>query len=252
MPGLPWSKFFWRDYEADEAVKQCSFAAQGLWMRMLCLCAKGDPYGYLSIAGEALDVAGVSTAVGKPETEIAPLIAELDRWGVFSRDRKGRIYNRRMVKAEQLSNEGRKHARRRWVQVSETEHEKSRPNGVAYGPPMTQKPESREVEASKPVPRQQTSHTNARPSASVIDLEFEVFWRETPRKSGRGQAQRAYRTARKTADAETLLAGIKRYAELRRGQEERYTKHPATWLNGECWLDEAPPTEPKRWTIGIG
>lgn len=89
-------------------------------------------------------------------------------------------------------------------------------------------------------------------TAQVMDLEFEVFWREAPRKIGKGQAQRAYKTARKTADAETLLAAIKRFAELRRGQEERFTKHPATWLNGECWLDETPPEPPKRWTIGIG
>jgi hypothetical protein len=48
---LRWAKFFWADWANDTALGLCSFAAQGLWMRMLCLMAQGDPYGCLTIKG---------------------------------------------------------------------------------------------------------------------------------------------------------------------------------------------------------
>jgi hypothetical protein len=40
---------------------------------------------------------------------------------------------------------------------------------------------------------------------------------------------------------EELIAGATRYAAERLGQDWQYTKDPATWLGGECWLDEAAP-----------
>lgn len=104
-----WSKFFWSDWDSDEGLRQCSLAAQGLWMRMLCICAKGEPVGYLTIRGEPLDVTGIARAVGIPETEATPLLKEMDRWGVFSRDTKGRIYSRRIVRDEEKYNVARKH-----------------------------------------------------------------------------------------------------------------------------------------------
>jgi hypothetical protein len=39
---------------------------------------------------------------------------------------------------------------------------------------------------------------------------------------------------------EAMLAGAKRYAGKRAGQDPKYTKHPATWLNAGCYADEPP------------
>jgi len=36
------------------------------------------------------------------------------------------------------------------------------------------------------------------------------------------------------------IAGAQRYAVERQGQPPKYTKHPATWLNGGCWEDDPP------------
>jgi hypothetical protein len=43
---------------------------------------------------------------------------------------------------------------------------------------------------------------------------------------------------KKLATPEELVSGAKRYAAERAGQDGKYTKHPATWLNNECWADE--------------
>jgi hypothetical protein len=70
---------------------------------------------------------------------------------------------------------------------------------------------------------------------------FERFWDVYPRRVAKVAAERAFAKAIEGgADPETLIAGAQRYAAERAGQEPRYTKHPATWLNAGCWEDEFP------------
>jgi len=98
MSGTVWSKFFWTDWANDPALRLCGLAAQGLWMRMLCIAAESDPRGYVTVNGRSLEVTDIARLAGVTEIECEPLLAELARNGVFSRDRKGTIYSRRMVR----------------------------------------------------------------------------------------------------------------------------------------------------------
>ncbi|WP_149802074.1 hypothetical protein [Mesorhizobium sp. NFR06] len=97
MSGTIWSKFFWSDWESDPNLRLCSLAAQGLWMRMLCIAASHEPIGYVAIAGKGLEAAALARLAGCAEAELGALLGELEQNRVFSRDRHGRIYSRRMV-----------------------------------------------------------------------------------------------------------------------------------------------------------
>jgi hypothetical protein len=79
------------------------------------------------------------------------------------------------------------------------------------------------------------------PSGGELSKDFEEWWRVYPRREARGHAEKAYVAARKLASQEILLAGARRYALSQ--PDPKYQKHPATWLNGRCWLDE-PPDKP--------
>lgn len=111
MSGTTWSKFFWSDWDTDPALRLCSFAAQGFWMRLLCIAASHDPIGYVAVEGRALSVTDTARLTGASETEAQTLTAELERNGVFSRDRTGRIYSRRMTKDARVSAEARKNGK---------------------------------------------------------------------------------------------------------------------------------------------
>ncbi|ARS70884.1 DUF1376 domain-containing protein [Sinorhizobium meliloti] len=75
-------------------------------------------------------------------------------------------------------------------------------------------------------------------SVSIED-EFEnSFWPRYPKKASKGAALKAFKAVRKKHDLAGILAGADRYAGERRGQDPKYTKQPASWLNGLCWLDE--------------
>lgn len=70
---------------------------------------------------------------------------------------------------------------------------------------------------------------------------FAEFWAAYPKKVAKGAAERAWRSATKKADPDSLITAAKDYAAQIKGTEAQFIKHPATWLNGACWLDEATP-----------
>lgn len=69
---------------------------------------------------------------------------------------------------------------------------------------------------------------------------FDEFWQEVPRKVAKGNARKAFAKAVKKEHPQRILDGIKAYAEAMRGKDPQFIAHPATWLNGERWTDEAP------------
>lgn len=143
MAEYPWSKFFWSDWEADQGLRLCSLAAQGLWMRMLCVCARHEPKGYLAINGNPLSVDAIARLAGVTETEAGNLLAELETNGVFSRDRNRRIYSRRMVRDEKRSQEGRKWKKKGLAQASDNNEGNPPPSRGPSRGPSPQKPEAR-------------------------------------------------------------------------------------------------------------
>ncbi|MET4034945.1 MULTISPECIES: helix-turn-helix domain-containing protein [unclassified Bradyrhizobium] len=69
---------------------------------------------------------------------------------------------------------------------------------------------------------------------------FPDFWSAYPKRVAKAQAEKAFAAAiKRSADPAAMIDGAKRYAAERAGQDPKFTKHPATWLNGECWLDES-------------
>jgi hypothetical protein len=69
--------------------------------------------------------------------------------------------------------------------------------------------------------------------------DFATWYAAYPRHVGRGAAERAYRTASKSATREALLAGAQavRHA-VDAGKDLKFVPHPATWLSGKRWLDD--------------
>lgn len=112
MSGTVWTKFYWGDWLSDTGLRRCSLAARGLWIDLLCHMAQHDPIGILAVQGEALSISDVARMAGVSETDASTLISELERNGVFSRDRKGRIYSRRMTRDAKRSAEGQKNGKK--------------------------------------------------------------------------------------------------------------------------------------------
>lgn len=100
-----------------------------------------------------------------------------------------------------------------------------------------------------------TQNRRVAPHAAPGEEDFVEWYQEFPRHEARGEAKKAYDRARRKTDHATLMRGARRYAADRAKQidagesEPKFTKHPATWLNKECWADETLPLAkpPKSW-----
>ena len=69
--------------------------------------------------------------------------------------------------------------------------------------------------------------------------DFDQFWNHFPRKIAKGAARKAYRSALKRATHAEILAGVDSYRHAMASKDPEFTKHPSTWLNADCWLDES-------------
>lgn len=107
-----------------------------------------------------------------------------------------------------------------------------------------QEEEAVEVEAFEEQTLKNTPSPRKRGGESEDDRRFEAFWVEYPRKIGKKAAVRAFAKAVKEgADPQKIIEGAIRY-DLHTGPgEERYIKHPTTWLNHGCW-DDVYETQP--------
>jgi hypothetical protein len=102
---LPWGKFVWAHWENDEALALCSMAAQGFWMRLLCIAVKEG--GYVLIGGKSPTAEKLARIVRSTPEEVQSWLEELEAEGVFSRTGRGEIYSRRMVREAKLARRNR-------------------------------------------------------------------------------------------------------------------------------------------------
>lgn len=246
MSGTTWTKFYWSDWESDPALRLCSLAAQGLWMRMLCIASAHDPIGYVAVAGRGLDETALARMTGCSGSEASELLGELDRNGVFSRDRTGRIYSRRMVTDARRAAIARKNGKRGGnPSLSNSERKTGSDNPPDNAPVKTQEPEATYQKER----REPTVPCPAAPNVVVLKDDFTRAWRAYPakgRERSKSQAKTLpiWREAAKAAGGSGRLAdAVARY--VREDQTHKGECGPPAfdrWLRDgrwEHWLPEA-------------
>lgn len=84
------------------------------------------------------------------------------------------------------------------------------------------------------------NHLKKDKTTSYLSSEFDDFWKQYPRKVGKGAALKAYAKARKENDHATLIGAVLAQRAWGIWTEERFIPHASTWLNEQRWLDERP------------
>lgn len=233
MTKKPWLKWYPADWRQEPTLRMCSRAARSLWMDMLGLMHDAEPYGHLLINGKRPSNKQLAAVLGDGLKDTEKWLAELEEAGVYSKTEDGTIFSRRMIADGERSEEGKRWIERRWG-----DRDPNRcPTTETDADPITQKPETRSQNIS---------------DDPIFLVEFDLWYSAYPLKKGRGQALKAYKLARKKSDAGTLLSAAKRFAAERRGEDNKFTAHPATWLNGERWLDESPAAKSNITPFAIG
>ena len=75
--------------------------------------------------------------------------------------------------------------------------------------------------------------------------QFEEFWQAFPKKTAKGHARKAWTVALRKTELSVILLAVKAFAASVAGKDPEFIAHPATWLNGERWMDVecASPTQ---------
>lgn len=95
----PWLKFFPVDWQADEALQMCSLAARGLWLELILLMHKAQPYGHLIINGRTPTIDELIRRLRpKSKKEFLDAFAELKANNVCSVTGEGVMFSRRMAR----------------------------------------------------------------------------------------------------------------------------------------------------------
>lgn len=222
--------------EGNPKVLQCSHAAMGLWVLAGSWCAR-------NLTGGEVPSAFVDHNGGCSE---AQELVEAGLWEETPSGWKFHDWSNFNLSSDQLKEQRRKRS------------EAGRIGGLTRGNNAKQKPSKSLTSASSkrqanakqvlgeslppsqaksnpiPIPNKENTKESREPEG------FAEFYKTYPKHVARGQAIKAYKTAAKDTDPAVLLAGAVAYAKLTATTEPKFIKQPATWLNGQCWLDETP------------
>lgn len=100
------------------------------------------------------------------------------------------------------------------------------------------------VTDGKPIP---DSKPDINTDKRVID-HFEDWWKEYPRKIGKGKAEENYLEVVKSGRVtESVLLRSIRQTDF--GDDVQFIPHPATWLTQERWLDEPAKKQKPDWMM---
>lgn len=99
------TNWFWSDWLGDQAVRRLTPAERGVWIDLLALAAAASPVGYVcDDRGRPLTLDAIARVTNASSVdELAKLIAGILDKGAASRDRSGRLFNRRMVRDAELA-----------------------------------------------------------------------------------------------------------------------------------------------------
>jgi len=96
------------------------------------------------------------------------------------------------------------------------------------------------------------------PGRATTSEGFERFWSAYPRKCSKGQARKAWAKLKPSEQlVQAIIAGIGRAktSDQWLRDDGRFIPHPATWLNAEGWLDDAPASRGRpdgQWWLAEG
>lgn len=102
----PWFAFYPQAWLGNVNLQRCSDGAHGLWIHLLCLMHKGEPYGHLAFNGKPVmneEIPQLIHSIDKPGVVLRAL-QELEENGIAKRNSDGVIFSRMMIENEDSRN----------------------------------------------------------------------------------------------------------------------------------------------------
>lgn len=99
---IPAWQFYPGDWKKDLGVQALSFHERGVWLEILLLMFDSEDRGKLIINGKILTAEAIGRIIGLDKQNATKVITKLIDMGVAKVDENGAIYNKRMVRDEEI------------------------------------------------------------------------------------------------------------------------------------------------------
>lgn len=217
---LPAFQFYPGDWLKDLNLRRCSFAAQGVWINLLCLMFQSEERGVLITGSRAWSEMDCASAIGGNRDAALNLIRELLDKGVAQRRSDGAIFSARMVRDEHL-----RKVRKKNGFGGKVSRNQSKP------------PEDEDEEIAA------QGESGERGTDDLDEMVAEIY-SVYPLKVGRPAALKAIRGAiQRGSEPSDIFHKTVNYAECIR-KSGVTPPHPSTWFNQDRFNDT-----PETWTI---
>ena len=172
------TRWFWTDWLGDQAVRSLTPAERGMWIDLIGLAAVGSPTGYVcDRKGSPISYEEIGRVANCSPTEAAELIAAIVEKGAASRDRTGRLFNRRMVRDANLAarramagKEGGKKTQEEWKRLQTL---------ASFSVPEQMPQQNRSASIPiKPITSSETASARARPPTTAVRVETQQTGKE--------------------------------------------------------------------------
>jgi hypothetical protein len=202
----------------------------------------------------------LSVSLRRPESDWSDLEREEDEFRAAAAERKRRSRSKGVTNSESVTvtdGNGVTVTDAESVTTDVTNSTPSR-HALKVRPSRTQRRPNHQQPSDNQLLKDSSSPT-AQTDEPTEDLHLEAFgafWINYPKKKAREEARKAWIAAiKRGADPQHMVERAQAYAYERRGQDPKYTKYPATWLNKGCYDDEpdpqpAPGSRPKLRAVG--
>jgi hypothetical protein len=194
---------------------------------------EGNPYGHLKVGDKVILPSNLARMVGLTIEETEGYLDELKEAGVYDLDTDGTIVSRRMIRDENLRN----------MRAS---------GGKLGGNPALMDKNKVNLKVIQEV-KQKPTPSSPSSSTSSIEILFDKFYQNYPKKIGKPKALQAFK---KINPDDQLLNEMLQKLEIQKNSSQwlkdggEFIPHPSTWLNNRRWEDEVSVPEKKNIFVG--
>lgn len=234
----PYLPLYVQDFITDEKLMECSAAATGLYIKIMCIMHKSESYGTILLKQKdkqnPKQVENFARKLAKFLPWDLPTVLqgleELLQEKVLSIDG-DLLIQKRMVKDGDISDK-RSASGSKGGKITTNKHTK-------FAQAKTQANSENENEVENEVEYVDVSEAEKKKKSlkipKVQNSDFELFWELYGKKTDTAKCKAKFATL-KPDEVQMILEVVENY--VKSTPDTKYRKNPITWLNGKCWNDE--------------
>lgn len=250
MADIKWIKLSVEMFD-DEKIKLLEKMPDGdtlivIWCKLLTMAGKGNHSGYIMLTEQfAYNDDMLVTVINRPAATVRLALNTFQQFGMLEFDTDKQAYSlsnwekhqslegMEKIREQNRLRKAKQREKNKMLELGAPKKELSQDSHVTVTPSHAIELEL-ELEKEKDIKK--------KPTRQQVDYstEFQEFYSSYPRRKDKAKALKAYESVRKKkVSHEQLMNAVKQYSSEVKldGREEKYIKLPASWLNGESYLD---------------